>query len=325
MMRAMRKTVDGRATVLMVALCLTWSLQQVAVKATWADASPMLQLALRSGVAAILVWLYARFIARDRWLTGPMLRPALAIGSLFALEFLFVAKGLDWTSASHMVVFLYTAPMFAAIGLHLRLPDERLSRLQWSGLGLAFIGISIAFLVPTLGTGDIARTPTWLLGDLLGLCGGAAWGMTTVAVRVSRLSEAPATQTLFYQLAGAFVILLPATVVFRELRFHSTTMVWISLAFQTFLVCFVSFLVWFAMLRRYLAARLGVLAFMTPVFGVAWGVVLLHERLTPAFVGGAVLVFAGLIVVNGHTWLRTLFPRRKQKKERSSQPASSAR
>jgi drug/metabolite transporter (DMT)-like permease len=319
----MRKAVDGRGTLMMVALCLTWSLQQVVVKASMTDASPILQLALRSGVAALLVWLYARFVARDQWLTRPILRAAVTTGTLFALEFLLVAEGLNWTSASHMVVFLYTAPMFAAIGLHLWLPDERLSRLQWSGLGLAFIGISIAFLVPTLGTRGLARTPAWMLGDLLGLCGGAAWGLTTVAVRTSRLSEAPATQTLFYQLAGAFVILLPATAVFGEMRFHGTPMVWISLGFQTFLVCFASFLIWFAMLRRYLAARLGVLAFMTPVFGVGWGVVLLHEPLTPAFVAGAVLVFAGLIVVNGHSWLRTLLPHRKSKEERSSEPASS--
>ncbi|WP_246793090.1 DMT family transporter [Burkholderia perseverans] len=298
----MRKAVDGRAVLVMVALCMTWSLQQVAVKASAADAAPIFQLALRSGVAAALVFLYARVVARDRWLTGRMLPAAVVVGSLFALEFLFVAQGLIWTSASHMVVFLYTAPLFAALGLHLRLPDERMSLLQWSGMGLAFLGVAIAFLVPAWLDHGPART-TWMLGDLLGLGGAAAWGMTTVAVRTSRMSEAPATQTLFYQLAGAFVILLPAAMLLGQTRFHASPMLWTSLIFQTVFVCFVSFLVWFTMLRRYLAARLGVLSFMTPLFGVVWGVVLLNEQLSAAFMVGAVLVCVGLVVVNGEAWI----------------------
>lgn len=299
----MRKAVDTRATLMMIALCLIWSFQQVAIKLTAADAAPILQVALRSGAAAVLVWLYGRCVARDRWLRGRILPAALAVSVLFAAEFLLVAQGLVRTSASHVVVFLYTAPMFAALGLHLRLPDERLSRLQWSGLALAFLGIVLAFLVPSLTGGGSHGMASWMLGDLLALAGGAAWGLTTVVVRVSRMSDAPATQTLFYQLSGAFAILLPASWLFGETHFHGTSALWASLAFQTLFVCFASFLIWFAMLRRYLAARLGVLSFMTPIFGVAWGVLLLDERPSAAFMAGTVLVMAGLVIVNGEAWL----------------------
>lgn len=299
----MRKAVDARATLLMIALCLIWSFQQVAIKLTAADAAPILQVALRSGAAAVLVWLYGRFVTRERWLRGRILPAALAVSVLFAAEFLLVAQGLVRTSASHVVVFLYTAPMFAALGLHLRLPDERLSRLQWSGLALAFLGIALAFLVPSLTGGGGHGMTSWMLGDLLALAGGAAWGLTTVVVRISRISDAPATQTLFYQLSGAFAILLPASWLFGEAHFHATSALWASLAFQTLFVCFASFLIWFAMLRRYLAARLGVLSFMTPIFGVAWGMLLLDEHPGAAFMAGSVLVMAGLVIVNGEAWI----------------------
>nr|WP_309932830.1 DMT family transporter [Caballeronia sp. LZ032] len=302
----------------MVGLCMTWSLQQVALKASAADAAPVFQLALRSGVAAAMVLLYARIVARDRWLKGGLLTPAVSVGSLFALEFLLVAQGLNWTSASHMVVFLYTAPLFAALGLHLRLPDERLSRLQWSGMSLAFVGIALAFLVPAMLEPEHGRVALWMLGDLLGLCGGVTWGMTTIAVRTSRMSEAPATQTLFYQLSGAFVILLPAAIVLGQTRFHASLVLWSSLAFQTVFVCFGSFLIWFAMLRRYLASRLSVLSFMTPLFGVLWGVILLNERPSAAFALGAVLVCAGLIVVNGDTRIEPWLPRSWRRGQHSS-------
>lgn len=296
----------------MVVLCLIWGLQQVAIKAVATEVAPLLQVALRSGVAALLVWLFSRLIARDRWLPGVALRSGLVVGLLFAAEFLFVAEGLRWTSASHMAVFLYTAPMFAALGLQLRLPDERLSRLQWLGIGIAFTGIAITFLLPSLHGGS-PRSAHWLLGDLMGLCAGAAWGLTTVAVRSSRLSEAPAAQTLFYQLAIASLVLLPCAWLSGQAQFHATPRVWASLGFQSVIVAFASYLIWFWLLRRYLAARLGVLSFMSPLFGVAFGVLLLHERPDTAFLIGALLVLVGLLVVNAQVWLPSWRQRRRQR------------
>lgn len=305
----MRKPIDGSAAAIMMALCLVWGMQQVAIKAVVDDFSPLLQVATRSGVSAVLVWLFDRLVLREQWLRGVALRSGLVVGILFAAEFLFVAEGLRWTSASHMAVFLYTAPMFAAVGLHLRLPEERLSRQQWAGIGLAFIGIVVMFLVPDLAHGNPGTGDNWVLGDLMGLCAGAAWGLTTVAVRVSRLSEAPPTQTLFLQLVVAFVILLAIAIASGQTHFRGTTMTWASLGFQALMVSFASYLIWFWLLRRYLAAQLGVLSFMTPLFGVILGVALLGDHLTPAFLIGAVLVLAGLLMVNGRAWqlLRRLY------------------
>jgi drug/metabolite transporter (DMT)-like permease len=302
----MRKAVDGRAMALMLGLCFAWGLQQVAIKAVSNDISPLLQVSVRSGVAACLVWLFGRFVARDRWLPGVSLRAGVVVGTLFAFEFLLIAKGLLYTSASHMAVFLYTAPLFAAIGLHVRLPEERLSPVQWAGIALSFSGVAVAFLIPALSGHAGADASGWLMGDFLGLCAGAVWGMTTVTIRTTRLSEAPPTQTLFCQLAGAFVILLPIAWATHQMQFVNTGLVWASLLFQTVIVSFASFLLWFWLLRHYLAARLGVLTLTTPLFGVALAAMLLQERITPAFAAGGALVLLGLFVVNGERWLRSL-------------------
>jgi drug/metabolite transporter (DMT)-like permease len=304
----MRKPIDGLAATLMIVLCVAWGIQQVAIKAVVADVSPMLQVALRSGVAALLVWLFSHLIVRERWLPGIALRSGLVAGILFALEFLFIAEGLRRTNASHMAVLIYTAPMFAAVGLHLRIPDERLTLLQWVGIGIAFVGVAVTFLLPAIASGDASPTsPDWLLGDLMGLCAGAAWGLTTVVIRTTRLSEAPPAQTLFYQLAFAFIALLPFAFATGDTHFHGTALAWTSLAFQSIVISFASYLAWFWLLRRYFAAKLGVLSFLTPLFGVALGIVLLHERVAISFIAGSVLVLTGLLVVNGQQWFRQLF------------------
>jgi drug/metabolite transporter (DMT)-like permease len=298
-----RSAIDARAVGLMTVLCMVWGLQQVALKATAADIAPVMQIGLRSGAAALLVALTMWVQRQPLALHDGTWRAGTIVGVLFGVEFLLVAEGLRHTSASHMVVFLYTAPIFAALGLHRRLPAERLLPLQWAGITVAFAGVALAFFshaAPAAGTPP-ARA---LWGDFLGLMAGATWGATTVVVRCTGLSNLPATKTLLYQLVGAFVMLLAAAALTGQTGFRPTPLVWSALAFQSVVVAFASFLLWFRLLRRYLAAQLGVFTFMTPMFGVVFGAWLLHEPLEPTFVAGAVLALAGIVLVSGRGWLR---------------------
>ncbi|OLU30015.1 EamA family transporter [Pseudomonas sp. PA15(2017)] len=297
-----RKNIDGLAGGLMVGLCMIWGMQQVVLKAAADDVAPVLMLALRSGIAALLVAVLMLWRRDGLGVRAGNWRPGLVVGFLFALEFMLVGEGLRHTSASHMVIFLYTAPIFAALGLHWRLPAERLRPLQWLGIGVAFMGIVVSFAGGSSGaeTRDAGRQ---LYGDLLGLLGAMAWGATTVVVRCSRLSNAPVTQTLLYQLLGGFVLLILACAVTGQLGFDPTPIAIGGLIFQALLVSFASFLAWFWLLRNYLASRLGVLSFMTPMFGIVFGVVLLGEPLEANFILGALLVLGGILLVSGYEWL----------------------
>ncbi|MBU2322278.1 MAG: DMT family transporter [Gammaproteobacteria bacterium] len=301
-MTAVRKGADLALFQIMLVLCAIWGMQQVAIKLAAADIAPMLQMALRSGIATLLVgglMLWQR--DWQGWLTLTW-RGGVLAGTLFALEFFFIAWGLLYTSASHMAVFLYTAPIFSALGLHLLLPSERLRVLQWLGILLCFAGIAVAF---GAGADWSSMDRRVLLGDGLGLLAGMAWGATTVVVRASRLSEAPPTLTLFYQLGVAFVLLLGYCAISGQLGPIRWTPISIgSVLLQGVLVSFVSYLAWFWLLRRYLASNMAVFSFMTPLFGVTFGVLILDEPLSLSFVMGAVLVLFGIMLVSNHAWLR---------------------
>lgn len=305
-----RKGIDGLAFGMLVVLCMIWAFQQIAIKAASVDVAPILQISIRSGVAAILVALLMAWRQQPFGLKDGNWRPGLMVGALFGLEFLLLGEGLRYTTASHMTVFVYTAPFFAAVGLHWRLPEERLAPAQWAGIGVAFLGIVIAFIGrdATLATPEASNM---LLGDFLGLLAGAAWGATTVVIRCTSLSSAPATQTLLYQLIGAFALLLAAALVSGQTGFRPTSLAIGSVVFQTIVVAFISLLAWFWLLRNYLASRVGVFSFMTPMFGIVFGVWLLDEPLDPNFVIGAVMVGAGIVLVSGYTWMQQLAQRRK--------------
>ena len=285
----------------MTVLCLIWGVQQVAIKGVAAEISPVLQIAIRSGLAALMVWVV--MVCRNEPLrqSRPYMLAGCMVGVLFALEFLFVAEGLRFTSASHMAVFLYTAPAFAAVGLQFFHPDERLAPAQWAGISVAFTGIAVAFLSGSTG-GDMVRM---LTGDAMGLMAGLSWGATTVVVRCTALSQASATHTLFYQLSGACILLSVYALFSGQYSFRPGITAGLSLIFQTVIVGFASYLTWFSLMKTYLASQLGVLSFMTPVFGVIAGMLFLDEQPQPGFIWGTLLILSGIVIVSGWPWFIT--------------------
>ena len=143
-----------------------------------------------------------------------------------------------------MVVFIYISPFVVALGMPLIARSERLAPLQSVGLVVAFAGVAWAFAE---GFSRPAAGPMQWLGDGLGVLAGVLWGATTLAIRATALSHASAEKTLFYQLAVSALLLLVARAARAPRRFPIalSSLAWGSLAFQTVIVSFASYLVWF--------------------------------------------------------------------------------
>jgi len=298
-----RKAPDAQAFGLMVLFCVMLSMQQVALKAASEDVAPILQIAIRSGIAAILVWVYMLALRERVSLNSGNWKPGLWVGLLFALEYLFLGEALRFTSASHAVVFLYTAPVFAALILHFLIASERMNRMQWGGIVLAVSGTALAFLGNNSGSSPEDLSDI-LIGDALAILAGAVWGATTVVIRTSRLSEVSPRETLLYQLLMAFFMLSIAAYATGQLGFVPSTIAISSIVFQAVFVAFLAFLIWFWLLRNYHASPIGIMSFMTPIFGVLLGAWLLSEPLEPSFLAGSALVIAGVILVSGENLIR---------------------
>jgi len=144
-----------------------------------------------------------------------------------------------------------------------------------------------------------ASGPHQLLGDALGVLAGVLWGATTLAIRGSRLSSASPEKTLLYQLAISGV-LLTATALASGAPWPASlsTLAWSSMAFQIVAVTFVSFLVWFWLIRHYPATRLSSFTLLTPVFGLLLGALLLHEPITTRLLVALAGVAIGIWLVN---------------------------
>ena len=277
----------------MLLLAALWGFQQAAIKLVAPDISLVMQAAIRSAGATVLVLAWASYRGIPLFARDGTLRAGIAAGLLFGAEFAFIYGGLAYTNVSRMTVFVYLAPPLTALGLHFFVRGERLAPLQWLGVFAAFAGLVLAF-----SEGLSSERATWV-GDLCGLLAAALWAATTVLIRMTRLAAAEPAKTLFYQLAVSAAFLLPASVLMGEAGVVALTPLAVaSLVYQTVAVAFASYLAWFWLLSRYLAARLSVMSFLTPLFGVLSGVVFLSESLSARFLFAALLVAGGIALVN---------------------------
>jgi drug/metabolite transporter (DMT)-like permease len=288
-----RKPLDGTAASTMVLLTFAWGFTHVATKLAAPDVSFVMQGGLRSVIAGLLLFAWARLRGVPLFGADATLWPGLLAGALFAAEFWFIYAGLAHTGASRMVVFVYLAPVLTAIGVHLFVPGENLRGTQWLGVALAFLGIVAAF-----GDGFLSA-PASLLGDTYGLIAALLWAATTVVIRATALTRASAAKVLFYQLAVSAVALTAASLLMGEAGVVRWSWVAIaSLLYQGAVVSFATYLAWFWLLTRYLAGRLSVFSFLAPLFGVFAGFAVLGEPLRPPFLVAVALVGCGIGLVN---------------------------
>jgi drug/metabolite transporter (DMT)-like permease len=287
------RSLSPGAVALMLMLCLSWGFNQIAVKLALPDIPPMLQATIRSTGALPMLLLIARLRGVKIFKRDGTLGAGLFAGVLFGIEFVLIYRGLLLTSASRAVVFLYTAPFFVALGSYQFL-GERLRASQWGGLGLSFAGVALAIGVPQANVdADV------LLGDLMIVGGGALWAATTLLVKATRLLRAPPEKALSYQVAMSIPILGLAAWLSGETLTRVPGPLALSLmVYQAVWVVGLTFLVWFSLVKTYSASKLSAFTFITPLFGVVASYFILHDVLTLAFGAAALLVIAGLYLVN---------------------------
>jgi drug/metabolite transporter (DMT)-like permease len=288
------RRLDPLAAAIVVVLCLSWGFNQVAVKLAIHDIPPLLQGAIRSVGAALIVAAWCGLRGVPLFARDGSLRAGLAVGVLFGIEFILIYQGLAFTTATRAVLFIYLAPFFVVLGARIFLPADRFGVAQWVGLGLSFAGMLVAFGLPTP-----ALDPRQALGDLLMIGGALFWAGTTLTIKASSLNRASPEKVMLYQLLVSVPMLAAAAWVLGERIVRMPDALALgALAYQTVWVVPVTFVVWFALVMRYSANRLSAFTFLTPLFGVAAGHLVLGDPLTPAFAAAVALVAGGLVLVN---------------------------
>jgi len=285
--------IDPFAASAMVVLCLTWGFNQVAVKIANEGLQPVFQVGLRSALGGLLVVLWCRFRRIPLFQRDGTLIAGVAAGLLFGADFVLIYLSLDYTTVSRSILFVYTMPFFVALGAHFLVPGERLTAIRIVGLVAAFAGVALAF-ADRLS----APAPQAWIGDVLGVFAAVSWAATTILIKKTRLRAISAEKVTVYQLAVSAVAVLAVAPLFGPFVRAFDGLVAGVFAYQVVVVVAVSYVVWYWLLRRYPAAQLSAFTFLTPVFAVILGGVILSEPVTVSLAVALGLVAAGIYLVS---------------------------
>jgi drug/metabolite transporter (DMT)-like permease len=290
----MRKDrLDGVGLASLLAVQMLLSVNQIIVKVVNAGLQPVFFAGLRSLLAIGFVWGWLRY--RGLWgrVTWADLGPGLAIGAVFALEFLCLFMALDLTLVSRASVIFYSMPVWMGILAHLYLPGERLSAVRATGLLLAFAGTAWAILARPSGPGGGS-----VAGDLFALAGAWGWALTAFLARKTRLREAGPEAQLFWMVAVSAPILLAASPFFGPLIREIEPMHWFWLIFQASVVVTGGFVAWLWLLSAYPTATVASFSFLTPLFSILLGHFFYDDPMTWGLSVAFLLVAAGIILIN---------------------------
>ena len=290
---------DLKAVLILLTLTLLWGFNYTAIKYSNQGISPVFAAAIRSVIASICGVIYCIWKKEKLFHTDIMLFHGFMVGLLFGLEFVCIYLGMLYTDAARSVLFVYLSPFVVAVGAHFFLKGDRLTFVKVVGLILAFAGVFFVF-----ERKPMTEKPTMLIGDLLEIAAAFLWGATTLYIKKFMAEKVQPIHTFLYQLFLSIPILFILSVLLEPkwiYRIDATIVV--SLLYQSLIVAFVSYFVWFKLIHEYSVSRLSAFTFFTPIFGVAFGVLFLNEELTVSLMVGLPMVSLGIVFVN---WRRRM-------------------
>lgn len=290
---AQKDRMDAFGAVALTGFALLLAFNQVVIKVVNEGLQPIFFAGLRSLGAAFCVLLWMRLRAIPIEIPRNTIFWGTVSGILFAFEFIFLFVALDLTTVTRTSVIFYTMPVWLALGAHVLLPGERITPIKGTGLALAFAGVTLAIVM----RGDQGGQAS-LLGDLFALGAAITWAATALCVRATPLKTVRPETQLLWQLTLSTPLLLLAALTFGPLLRDPSFIHWAGLAFQIVVVVSAGFLLWLWLLSIYPAATVAAFSFLSPVFGVFLGWLLLNEEVGWSILAALALVCGGLILIN---------------------------
>ena len=289
----MRKdSLDRVGLAVLIGVTLLLAVNQIIVKDVNRGLQPVFFAGARSALAILFVggWLTYRGLW-DKFRLADVV-PGVAMGLVFAAEFLFLFLALDLTAVGRASVIFYSMPVWMAILAHFGLPNERLTPIRGVGLALAFAGTAWAILSRSPG-GQAS-----IVGDLCALGGALGWAGTAFIARATRMRHAGPEVQLFWMVLVSGPVLLLASPLFGPLIRDVEPMHWVWLVLQASVVVAGGFISWLWLLSVYPTSTVASFSFLTPIFAITLGHFILGESLAFGLIGAAVLVALGIILIN---------------------------
>lgn len=278
-----------------VFLCILFGSNAVAIKITFFGLGVFTTAAIRFGVAAVVIFVWAKFTGRAIALKKGQLRQVLVYSSLFTIQLSLFYLGLSKSNASRGTLLANLLPFFILFLAHFFIEGDRITKQKFFGILLGFTGVVFMFLdEESLNSGF--RT-----GDLILLLAVFIWSCATVYLKRVIGTFSPFQLVMYSTLFSVPFFLIEALLWDDSMVFHLDAPVIGALLYQSLVTASFGFVAWNTMLKKYGAVSLHAFIFIMPIAGVTLGGLVLGEPITIKIVLALVFIVAGILVVHWKT------------------------
>ena len=278
-----------------VFLCIIFGSNAVAIKITFLGLGVFTTAAIRFGVAAVAIFIWAKITGQKIALKKGQLHQVLIFSALFTVQLSLFYLGLSKSNASRGTLLANLLPFFILFLAHFFIAGDRITKQKFLGILLGFTGVVFMFLdEESLSSG--LRT-----GDLIILCAVFIWSCSTVYLKRVIGSFSPFQLVLYSTLFSVPFFLIEALLWDGEMVFNLDGPVVGALLYQSLITASFGFVAWNTMLKKYGAVSLHAFVFIMPISGVALGGLLLGEPINLKILLALVCIVTGILVVHWKT------------------------
>jgi drug/metabolite transporter (DMT)-like permease len=292
----------GVTDLFMLLAVLIWAINFSFIKIALREFSPLgfngLRLILASLILIIVLLVSKEGFSHVRSNFWKLCILGIIGNTIFQLLFIY---GLNWTTASSTSIVMAMTPVFVAL-LSISIKQERLHWAAWMGIFVSFIGF---YLVITKQAGNFYFSWLNLRGILMIFLGNILWAIYTVFSKPLLEKISPLKLTAVTMAFGA-VFYLPFAVKdiieiqWVELSFQA----WATLIFSALFVLVISYVIWYASVKRVGNSKTAIYGNFTPIFTVLFAYIFLSEKITfLQAVGGLIILMGVYLTRSGYRLL----------------------
>lgn len=283
------------AGIFIVFLCILFGSNAVAIKITFSGLGVFTTAAIRFGIAAVAIFIWAKVTGRKTTLKKGQVHQVLIFSSMFTVQLSLFYLGLSKSNASRGTLLANLLPFFILFLAHFFIAGDRITRQKFFGILLGFTGVVFMFLDKTSLT-DGFRT-----GDLIILGAVFIWSCSSVYLKRVIATFNPFQLVMYSTLFSVPFFLIEALLFDDAMIFQLDGPVIASLVYQSLVTASFGFVAWNNMLKKYGAVSLHAFVFIMPIAGVALGGLLLGEPITIKILLALVFIVSGILVVHWKT------------------------
>lgn len=280
------------AGILSVFLCTIFGSNAVAIKMAFAGVGVFTTAAIRFGIAAMAILLWAKLTGQAIELKKGQIHQVLILAALFAIQLSMFYFGLSKSNASRGTLIANLLPFWVLFLAHFFIPGDRITKRKFLGILLGFAGVAFMFAEKK------GVTAAFRVGDLMILSATVIWACNVIYLKRIIGTFNPFQVTFYSMIFSVPIFFIEALLWDRPMIFKLDLQVIGAVLYQSLVTAAFGFVAWNTLLQKYGAVALHSFVFIMPIAGVALGGLLLGEPITIKILIALVLIVTGILVVH---------------------------